>query len=376
MKPHLFFAIALLLGALAASAQAAMKISVPPLRPAPALIESIFRSGEHVIVVTEGIRSPSVQRQLWRLDERSSQFVPFERTDAGEPIRAIASNEGGLTLAVATDKGIEVCFPDGSRTLSLGAPRTENPVLMVANAGCAFLIFPDGIGSVSRAGRSQFFPWKDLGDVPKSHRGPPRTALATHDSLFLGYNNGEWGGAAIVLPIGPDGSLGPVRTLVRKNITAFAQDAQGTVWIATGLSHLLIEAGALWRFDKGRLRSVFAQELMDDVIKEDSGATKEARLTLGEVSGLAIGASGDILLVANRVGIVRLSSGGRLEPLWRGELDVFYQEGQFGVSSSPQGVVEHRGVLYVATRSLGVLKFVKDADGRTQPTMQIGFASQ
>lgn len=93
-------------------------------------------------------------------------------------------------------------------------------------------------------------------EIPDSERNSLNTYLAnepapwrnvtvstrTRDGLFIGLDNGEWGGKLLYVP--SEKGL-PNQPIILKNVT-FAFESGDQIFVLTGLSHLDSSEGALW----------------------------------------------------------------------------------------------------------------------------------
>jgi hypothetical protein len=137
---------------------------------------------------------------------------------------------------------------------------------------------------------------------PREVTGVPRHLVLDRDHLYVGWDEGEWGGALFVLDVGTghwgagpeDGT--PVHDL--------AVDSSGAVWAALGLAHLGGIKGSLWRKDaSGWTRVASTSDA------RDTGSTGW-NLPPDSFEAITFDAQGDPLLLTGTMGIVRRESGG------------------------------------------------------------------
>ena len=185
----------------------------------------------------------------------------------------------------------------------------------------------------------------------------------TDDFLFVSYDEGEFGGGVYAVPLSAGVPSGPARRITDYSASAFAEGSQGEVWVGGGLSHLGLEHGWLMKWQDGLATFMIDQSNYEDF---PPGVNKQAAWRLdrpSEISGIAFGADRQLLLMAARIGVLKLGPKG-IVPVVLSDFYVSYSELGYGVGCFPQGIaVGDKGEIFVAMRSLGVLRFRREGNG-------------
>lgn len=87
--------------------------------------------------------------------------------------------------------------------------------------------------------------------------GLPSAITVIKNELIIGYNRGEWGGAAYSIRIEKDGLVRKSKLLLSANICAIDQDSKGRIWIASGLSLMTLKKAGLHFYDGKRMEIIF-----------------------------------------------------------------------------------------------------------------------
>jgi hypothetical protein len=166
------------------------------------------------------------------------------------------------------------------------------------------------------------------------------------------------------------------------------QDSTGKLWIASGLAHIVIRRAGLHLYDGKTITPIISEskavvydnnnmpvfdDFPDEGQKENIGKPIVAFSKIGDITGITINSKGEIVIVASEVGILAYAAGNTLRNLWKGSLRIEYKSPGFITVTGPQGIVEKDEILYVASRSLGVICFEKLVDGNYLPVRQIVF---
>jgi hypothetical protein len=345
-------------------------LSVPPLRPQTQTIESIGQWDGRIVVMTDKYdpKSQRFNRGVHELNTRRGLIVPV---CVGKGLKPIAVSENTGECFALCRRGAEVVLlgrakSDKARWTQRQLPGdipSGEPLRLAAARDGMFLFSESYLWA--RSGTNDWRKWELKNLLGKEWKELPRAILAAGNALFIGYDKGEWGGAAYVVPIRSGEVSSPGREIAQFNVCAIEQDVEGKVWIAGGLSHLSMECAWLCVYSNGQMRTLIDQKGVDmqgqrvDVSNDDL----LRRDTATEISGLAVSENGKPTLVAARLGVFEASAV-KLTPVIKSDFDVSYDEKDYVVGSSPQGIsIDRGGNIYVATRSLGVLMFSKAGDG-------------
>ena len=200
----------------------------------------------------------------------------------------------------------------------------------------------------------------------------PSAILATDDTLFLGYNVGEFGGAAYAVPLSKKGLSKTVLEIPEAGqVVGICKDAQGAVWIAGGCWHMGYHTAQLIRYSQGKSEVLVDQGAFGKEVDKLNNQIKEAFPPLA-IDAMTISSRGRPIIVASAFGEYTAGNilefwDGRLQSLvsanfsmtFRGELD---SKLAVNTISFPIGIVVAGDNIYVAEYRLGVLKFIKNGE--------------
>jgi len=374
-----------LLAAIARAAYAdSFQLSVPPLVPEQPLISSMEEWDGRLIVVTEnwlnGVHAP--KRNFHYVDLKEKLIKPLIIA-AGYEIMALTEDKREA-LALCQQDGIFFIFKKfrnndnnqwEKQQVNIQFEKDEE-IRFAVNSNSYYLINGPYIWQSRNARQWEKIPLnKIIGERKEVNKWPnwdsPRAILCTNDALFLGYNGGEWGGSAYVIPLNNYGLSGKGFRIGSFNVTSIKIDHNHNVWIAGGLSHLSGRYAFLFQYRNKKVTPIIDQKGFEGrnlVIKN-----KEAKieLPLTEINGLAINNAGNPVIVASRIGVLEYSNG-KISPVIAADLYITYTLPKHWVGSSPMGIVIQDDDIYIASSSLGVLEFKKKVQG--YELRQINFA--
>jgi len=143
----------------------------------------------------------------------------------------------------------------------------------------------------------------------------PRHVLLTSDSLFLGYNHGEWEGYLYQIPLEENAEKlkGPAKKFPKiQNVVGLAEDRNGDVWVAGGLSHLSSRWASLFILKKGGDDRTIMNELCSayEYVQPRwmTILTPKPLLTAcTDFSGLYLGPEANPQILASQLGILEFS---------------------------------------------------------------------
>lgn len=356
-------------------------LKVPPLKTGQPLIESIHSWNNNIIVSTEKYK-PQWSRSFWRVDNTQGVLMPFY-AENNNPVLAISESSLRDVIAVSSNDRVELKFlPQPTRKLKfLPQPKKNtiilrdesiHPFRLAANHDHTFLVSDDRIIVIPNKRQRKIIRLD--GRIPEEWRIFPRAIAATETHLIVGYDHGEWGGAAYSFAITRNGDLDTPNLLLEKNVCAIDQDAERRVWIASGLSHLGLREAGLHVYDGKEVTAIISQRGVGDGPKEQK--EEDPLLSLREeteISGMIVHPQGEVIFVATEGGILSYRVGHPPKRLWDGNLGITYGGTQCSTGSYPQGIAVNGNSLYIASRSLGVFRFERDEDERYRPQEQILF---
>lgn len=200
----------------------------------------------------------------------------------------------------------------------------------------------------------------------------PSAVLATNDELFLGYDSGEWRGAAFVLPLGEKGPSKEYLDTPAENVRVMVRDAQGTVWIGCGLMHMGGESAHLIRCRQGDCETLINQDALEGRIFPRQDTVILDSFPPHALCGLTLSPDGHPVILTS--GIRSPDDGRTMES----HLDVVeWSDGKvrslvsatFGHTflpwSFPEAIVMEGEDIYVAHSRLGIFKFTGRGRGRS-----------
>jgi hypothetical protein len=327
-------------------------------RPTLALVAAI---GDEIVVRRDeyDAEADEYRSSLWRLDEAAGEYRPYE-TERGEAVMCVSETSTDRVIAVPAERGVCLRFVgDPERDVVVEIPGEES-FLVEANHTCAYLATSGRLYEVARDGsvrRHSIGAWM---------AGPPSALVATETHLVLGYDFGEWGGAAYAFKLTKDGISGKWKKILDENVRALGRDSKGRVWIACGDDHFGADDAGLFVFDGETVRTI---------VDSTDGSSVDGTTELpkpSSLSGLVVGASDEVLIVANRIGLLSYRDG-VLGLLWDGSFEGSSRAGVIVVSLS--GAVVAKGdSLYVDGGLFGIIRFDCLASGRYVPVAQFDYA--
>jgi len=347
-----------------------LKLSVPPLVANQQLIDHISEWDGHITVMAEQYSSKSqISRKVfYYLDQKGKSIKPLIIKDGFEIV----------SLAENTTQSLALCLRQGKlflleKSRSISSQWAIHPLSIKADVGkdlklaatdhIFFLVAPTHLWH-----SPDLKKWKKLqySDILKDGWGEPwsefsrlpEVVLASEDAIFLGFDRGEWGGAAHQIPLGRKGPTGNGKKIASFNVREIKQDPDGIVWIAGGLSHKASEAANLYRYTKGKITVVISQYGIGGALPKKSEETLAELPASTDITGLAISKDGKPVILASRIGILEYS-GGKFSSLIPSDFYSRYRS--FG--SFPQGMLIRNDDIYVGSRSLGVFEFKKKDGG-------------
>lgn len=199
----------------------------------------------------------------------------------------------------------------------------------------------------------------------------PQHCLMTSNSLYLGYDNGEWGGALVEIPIskGDNKTFGKGKFIIEDNIKGLEYSSKGTLWIASGLSHLAIRESGIYTFQKDKLQQVLWPQPRKSKDKPQQDSVPQMHLLFGEKSDLSAFCLKDKevpLFIMSEFGVFRIQKDS-IEEVIKTKLNIEYSlEKGYSAGSRPVGMqIDNNSTIFIAQRSLGVFVYIRNKDSYT-----------
>jgi len=373
--------LAVLAGCSKQNPSTSFMLKVPPLIPQGKLIESVARWDGRVVVVTDeyGNGEPRLSHRVFVVDAIAGALVPLR---LGKGMTPVSVAENATACFAVCRRGTQQVLLTKNKQGAAGWVESELDFVIASGesvrlaAGYDRLLLVTETSLYERSRTKSWVKWslKDvLGKDLEDWRILPSAILATDDGVIIGYNRGEWGGAAYAVSFPATGQSPTSEKIVQFPVRSIVQEVDGKIWIAGGLSHMGGQMAWLYQYSDGRIRPIIRQE--DAGTDERSVAVSSDALwhweTATEISGATVGSDGKLLVVAARLGVFEVNRNG-MKQLIKADFFTSYREERTSVGSFPHGIATDTGDnIYVATRSLGVLAFRRQDEGFL--LKQIGF---
>lgn len=183
----------------------------------------------------------------------------------------------------------------------------------------------------------------------------PEHCLLTKNSLFLGFDKGEWGGFLWEIPVsmGNERRLSKGKLILKDNIRALEYSSKGVLWVATGLAHLSLRKSGIYKYQNAKMHQLlWSQPSLS--LKENS-----------DLSTFCLKNAEEPFFVASEYGVFKISSG-NLEEVLKSKLYLTYSIKDYLVGSSPVGMyVDKNNTMFIAQSTLGVFLYTKTKDTYT-----------
>ncbi|MEO7797694.1 MAG: hypothetical protein ABIY47_08220 [Opitutaceae bacterium] len=353
--------------------------SVPPLVQQME-IRSIARWGDDIIVETDfwglGYRTEIASPpRFWRLDSVARTFTRFD-PGGGRRYLGFSTGEGSRLAVSLRGKEVELLALDPS----VAAPRLlcslgEIPAPIrfhlatlgrfhVAIGGGTVVIIEDG--KVARRIPLAEVVAPDRAEPPRFLEfllGSVRAVAATNREIFVGLSAGEFGGGAFAFSLTDDGHLRNPHKVWSQHVSAVAVQDDGAVWMAGGHHDGVGTGGSLVRELRGQLEVLVHQASMMDRERPVSPRPILRLPRASSLDGLALDGRDNVIVAATEVGLVGLKASGEMKILWDHSLLPAPVDARFAFRGQPVGLLLHGDRLFLATRFLGLLEFVRQADG-------------
>lgn len=189
----------------------------------------------------------------------------------------------------------------------------------------------------------------------------PKAVLATTDMLFLGFDIGEWWGAAYGIPLTQKGIGGPGRRIADKNVRDISKDRQGDIWIAGGLTHMRGKSATLYRYRQGKTDIIISQYAVDGKITEKSGLLAGYLSSATDFQAMTLNGIGNPVILARHLGIFEVADE-KLVPIIASTDPQMEQYLRIVGERYPVGMVIKDGSIFIAGGSLLVFEFEKTGE--------------
>ncbi len=180
----------------------------------------------------------------------------------------------------------------------------------------------------------------------------PEHCILIENSLYLGFDNGEWGGSLWEIPISNEKEtiFDRGKLVLQDNIVGLEYSSQGLLWVATGLAHLGLQESGIYTYDNSKLQNIlWSQPSLS--LKEKS-----------DLSAFCLKNTAEPFFAASEFGVFKISNE-NLEEVLKAKLYLTYRMQHYSVGSRPVGMyVDNNNNIYIAQRSLGVFVYTKTID--------------
>lgn len=194
----------------------------------------------------------------------------------------------------------------------------------------------------------------------------PKHCLMTANRLYLGYDNGEWGGALWEIPISNEGekNLSKGKLILDDKIMGLQYSLQGTLWIASGLTQRARGESGIYMFEKDSLQQVLWPQPHKSRDRNQAESLPQQHLLFGDNSDLSAFCLKNKVMpffILSGLGVFRIQKDG-IEEVLKAKLNLEYSLGNdYSVGSRPVGMhIDNNNVIYIAQRSLGVFVYIKN----------------
>lgn len=353
-----------------ASAEAvqSFEFSVPPLLAEQPLLKSIRAWNNHIVIESEAYNEFN---RHWD----SSYYVVDLKTNTLNPL-VIPGCSNIRSLADNTKVAFALCSNDQRLVLLSAIQGAVNrwnaeplPVDRYANGNYLLVASENHLAMLS----GEDIYWQPTGGKwhkttmpsPDSMeiKAAPMHALLTNESLFLGFDKGEFGGGLVSIRLDAltTNPLEDSKDLSSMNVIGIVRGVAGTIWVAGGLSHLVGRRADLVMIKDGTIKAILNE---DNVLERKLSSLGSVSLPgSSDISALCLDPAERPLILATRLGILEVSETSLIYRI-KANFHISYKMPRYSVGSSPVGMTCNAdGTILVATRSTGVLAFVKTASG-------------
>ena len=328
------------------------EILTPPAIPVQPTVKAVAKWGGDVVVITEEWRADAGQMRQSLGLVRDDAVYPLAFPELGcESYEDVAESDvTGLLLACSHGQSSAVyARKHGAWTRLPGTfpgegfrMATDDGRIAVVGRGAAYIV------ADSRPIRRIAL------DIDKRLRlHTPSAVLLRGDTLLVAFNAGEFGGGLFRLNLAQANPR--PQTVIVDNIRALAPDSSGAIWVAAGISHMILRSGALYRLSGGTVQAVatnFGTELEPPAVTKQTGLRFPG---LTEVASVAAGDNHQIFVVLPRFGVFLVQRNG-LRALFDTPLEFSYSmPGYIGTSTPTSIALASSGEVYIGTSSLGIL---------------------
>jgi len=183
----------------------------------------------------------------------------------------------------------------------------------------------------------------------------PKMCLISSNSLYLGYDFGEWGGGAFKIPISWKGdilSLGKISDLPGRNIVGMALAKDGSLWIAEGNNHLGMKSAGLYHV-KGEVSERILWFRSPDKLSLEGKS---------EIAAFCLSPEGEPVIAASELGIYAIADQ-QLIPLYAGNIWTNLETEMALFINTANGLTyDEKGRLFTGMGSGGIFQFAKRED--------------
>lgn len=313
------------------------------------LISDLFLWGNHILAETVH----DTANKYYYIDSLTNRLLKLEIEDNSKIIHVAQSNS--FLFAITKKNGhLNLLSKEKRKTFWLKQElliksnaidnakfvATDNLLVLVTSEIIHYKLFNSTWKSIEISKLIKLHPESDR---------LPRHCLLKDDALYLGYDNGEWGGSLIEIPfsVGDDIVFKTGNLILNENIVAINYSKDSILWIATGLSHLGLAKSGIYKYQNDKLQKVLLENPKLSLKGES------------DLSAFCLNNNDEPFFIASEFGLFKIQ-GDCLRQLINEKLIIYYPIKDYIVGSYPVGMyIDREGNIFIASRSLGVLVYKK-----------------
>jgi len=320
------------------------------------LLKDLFVWGDHIIAEKDHTNI----HKFYSCDTISKQLIPLTIKGNSEVLYLAESNS--FLFAIVKNQNTFSLISKGktaqswnSETLFQGFDLIRE-AKFVANDSLLLFITADKIHYKARSSGWQSILLNSLVDLKSlifAYGSVPQHCLVTANSLYLGYDHGEWSGALIEIPFISKNNIvfKKGKTILEDNIKAICRTTNDTIWIATGLAHMAAERSGIYKYKNKSLQEILWSKPSLSLPKKS------------DLSAFCLNNKEEPLFVASILGVFKIESD-KLKQVINANLYISYSMKDYSVGSFPEAMyADKNDNLFIASRSLGVFLYTKTGNG-------------
>ncbi len=328
--------------------------------------------GRTWLVTSRRVLSPgNYANRFFELDLANMAAKELLLPGKGENLAVATNQQGKQFVLVRCDTGIVLMARGESEWRPISIPiqlvEAQSGFFSVALDGMNILILAERVLWHRHDGEWRRITFPEIGDPEQLPDNRDHVALID-DTLYVGFDRGEWGGALVALDLVQQSWI-PASVKSRLDglpVLGFTRDPTGDLWAVEGLAHRRHRKGALRIFRKGKWVQ-FAKTFTTLPANKD-GSIDDRTTNWGypptKFIGLDFDTDGDPYVLTPELGIFRHHNGDwlRVTKQWP---DFSYHDSALGgiATNHPNAMAivdEHTAILTV--NDTGVLVYNLDTD--------------